>query len=165
MSRRHHPPTHGFSLLEILLVVAILMVLVGIAVPLYFRATERARATEARYELAVLELRANAPDLALNEFRQVVQLRPEDVMAWNGLGLAYARIGALGEARQALEHAKTLEPTNVSTLSNLGLLAAYEQRWNSAREVWQSTLELDPRFAPAAKNLETLNTLMESTPR
>ena len=118
---------------------------------------------DARYQLAILELRANAPDLALNDFQQVVGSRPDHVMAWNGLGLAYARIGKYEQALEALERAKRLDPTNVRTLTNLGIVAAYQQRWDDARTAWRSSLELEPHFAPAEQNLEALDTLTSST--
>lgn len=118
---------------------------------------------DARYQLAILELRADAPDLALNDFQQVVASRPDHVMAWNGLGLAYARIGKHEQALEALERAKRLDPANVRTLTNLGIVAAYQQRWDDARTAWRSSLELEPHFAPAEQNLEALNTLTSST--
>ena len=112
--------------------------------------------TEARYQLGVLELRANAPDLAAKEFRDVVERKPDYALAWNGLALAYARIGAFGEASEAINKAKALNPTSAATETNLGIIAAYQQRWDEARSAWEQALKLDPQFVPAAKNLEAL---------
>ena len=117
---------------------------------------------EARYQLGVLELRANAPDLAVTDFRKVLERSPNHVMAWNGLGLSYTRIGAFGEAMQALEKAQALEPENARTQTNLGIVAATQHHWSDAREAWQRALELDPHFAPAARNLDALNSLTTS---
>ncbi len=111
---------------------------------------------EAHYELGVLELRANAPDLAIQEFRRVVERQPNHVMAWNGLALASARAGAFAEALDAIEHARALNPQSASTETNFGVVAAYQQRGEDARAAWQHALKLDPHFQPAAQNLEAL---------
>ena len=114
---------------------------------------------EARYQLGVLELRANAPDLAIHHFQKLLEHTPTHVMAWNGLALAYARIGEFGEASTALEKARLLQPDNASTQTNAGIVAAYQQRWEEARRAWQRALELDPECSPASHNLEALNAL------
>ncbi len=118
---------------------------------------------DARYQLGVLELRANAPDSALHEFQVIIERSPDHVQAWNGLALAYAHIGAFAEATKALEHAKTLEPDNPETQTNFGVVAAYQQRWNDARTIWKRTVERHPQFAPAVQNLDALNALSTDT--
>ncbi len=119
---------------------------------------------EARYQLGVLELRANAPDLAITAFQKAVKRDPQHVMAWNGLALAYARIGAFQDAAQALEHAKALQPASAPTLTNAGLLAARQQDWGTARVAWQQALQVDPQFEPAIENLKTLEAFTTPSP-
>ena len=114
---------------------------------------------EARYELGVLELRANAPDLAIHEFHYMIERVPDHVLAWNGLALAYARIDEFGKASDALDHALALQPKNANTQTNLGVVWAYQARWGDARHAWERALELEPGFAPAAKNLNALDGL------
>ena len=120
---------------------------------------------QAHYALGVLDLRADQPDLAIHEFRAVVDRRPDHVLAWNGLALAYARIGEHAASDEALEHAKTLDPENPVTRTHEGLLAAYQQRWQQARTAWEHVLALDPSFEPAARNLEALKTLTDGSAR
>ena len=85
-------------------------------------------------------------------------------MAWNGLGLAQALPGRYEEARQSLERARQLAPDDPRTRTNLGVLAAYQQHWDDARTAWQTALEREPQFAPAAQNLHTLDTGKDSAP-
>lgn len=113
--------------------------------------------TEARYQLGVLELRAGADDLAANDFQQVVDQSPKHVMAWNGLGLSRAHTGDFEGAAKALEHAAMLETNNPRTQTNLGLIAAYQQRWEDARTAWKRALAIEPNFNPAVKNLQALD--------
>ena len=117
----------------------------------------------ARYALGVLDLRAEQPDLAIQEFHEVVERQPDHVMAWNGLAVAYARIGEHVASAEALEHAKSLAPEDPVTRTHEGLLAAYEQRWQQARTVWQQVVALHPGFAPAERNLQAMQALQETT--
>ena len=114
---------------------------------------------EARYQLGVVELRANEPDLAITEFRNALEHAPNHVMAWNGLGLAYARIGVFAEAMAALEKAKAIQPDSATTQTNFGVVAAAQEHWHDARDAWQRALEMSPDFAPAAQNLHALDAL------
>jgi tetratricopeptide (TPR) repeat protein len=118
---------------------------------------------EARYELGVLRLRSDAPDLAIYEFNQVLKQRPRDVLALNGLAIAYARIGAFPEALNALKDARMLEPQSAATQTNFGVVAAEQEHWVEAREAWLQALKLNPDFLPAAKNLEALKKLRASS--
>ncbi len=119
--------------------------------------------TQARYDVGVLHLKAEAPELAMSEFKVLLQQDPTHVMAWNGLALAYARTGAFDQAVTALNNAKTLQPTNPFTHTNLGVVAAYQQRWDEAGAAWQQTLEQHPDFLPAEENLLTLRAVAPST--
>ena len=120
---------------------------------------------QARYALGVLDLRSDEPDLAIHEFHAVVDRQPDHVLAWNGLALAYARIGERAASDEALEHAKTLDPENPVTRTHEGLLAAYQQRWQQARTAWEHVVALDPSFEPAARNLEALKTMTDGSAR
>lgn len=117
---------------------------------------------EARYELAVLELRAGVYDLAAHDFQRVVDQSPKHVMAWNGLGLSRAHSEDFEGAIKALERAAMLETNNPHTQTNLGLVAAYQQRWEDARTAWKRALAIDADFSPAVKNLQVLDAAQPS---
>jgi len=119
----------------------------------------------ARYLLGLLALRAGQPDMAISEFRKVVEHDPDHAQAWSGLGLAYARIGDLERASGAIEHARLLDPESAGTLTNVGIVAARQERWDDARAAWQHALATDPQFSPAAQNLKTLDALLTSPGR
>ncbi len=118
---------------------------------------------DARYQLGVLELRANAPDLAVNEFHKILERFPDHVMALNGLGLASARLGKFERASEVLEKARTLNPEDARTQTNLGVVAAHQQQWDAARSAWKRALDINPQFAPAVKNLEVIDQLTTSS--
>lgn len=113
--------------------------------------------TEARYQLGLLEMENHAPDLAITQFQAIVTADLHHVGAWNGLGLAYARIGEMGKAVEALETARKLKPENPATHSNLGLIAAKQEKWDAARSAWKQALDLAPHFEPAQCNLKALD--------
>lgn len=119
----------------------------------------------ARYLLGLLALRAGQPDMAISEFRKVVEHDPDHAQAWSGLGLAYARIGDLERASGAMEHARLLDPESAGTLTNVGIVAARQERWDDARAAWQQALATDPQFSPAVQNLKTLDALLTSPGR
>lgn len=114
---------------------------------------------EARYHLGELDLRDGQPELAIHEFRQALRQDAAHVMAWNGLAVAYIRVGALDEAQRALDRAALLDPRNLHTRTNAGVLAAARRQWNQARQAWQDVLAQQPDFSPAAENLRTLATV------
>ncbi len=65
---------------------------------------------DARYQLGSLYLRAKHPDLAIIELERAVKEDPNHVLAWNGLGLSYSRIGRVEQSAEAFEKAKQLQP-------------------------------------------------------
>jgi len=77
---------------------------------------------DARYQLGVLELRADAPESAFHEFQVILEQAPDRVMAWHGAALASVRIGALNEARRAWQRALALDPTFEPAAKNLEAL-------------------------------------------
>lgn len=118
---------------------------------------------DARYQLGLLELRADAPDLAIHEFRKVLDHAPKHALALNGLALAYLHLGDVAQASSTLQQANTVDPNNASIHTNLGLVAAQQQRWDEARSAWQRALQLNPQYAPAAENLKVLDAMTTSS--
>jgi Flp pilus assembly protein TadD len=104
-----------------------------------------------------LDLRAGQPELAIHEFLQAVRSNPMNIQAWNGLAVAYVRVGSLDDAQRAIEKAEALDPNSPYTRTNRGLLAASQHQWDEARRVWEGVLAQKPDFGPAAENLQQLN--------
>ncbi|MBI2093481.1 MAG: tetratricopeptide repeat protein, partial [Candidatus Omnitrophica bacterium] len=112
---------------------------------------------EARYQLGLLKLRLGEPDLALHEFREVVDRKKDHILAWNGICIANLRIGALEEANLAIQKALQLNPQSAQTQTNVGLVAAAQEKWDEARQAWSQALVLNPGFEPAQTNLKVLD--------
>ncbi len=115
----------------------------------------------AHYHMGELDLRAEQPELAIHEFRQVVETHPEHVLAWNGLAIAYLRIGSIEDAEKALGRAQALDAQNIHTRANTGVLAAARNRGNEARAIWEQILKEKPDFALATENLRRLENTRE----
>ena len=98
--------------------------------------TESGRAREAA---VVLEpyLKVTAPDF--------------DVLT--ALGLAYAALGRVSEARETFMKARTLDPSNGMALVNLGTLELMVGNRDSARAALEQALELDDSIARAQNTL------------
>ncbi|HEX9779821.1 MAG TPA: tetratricopeptide repeat protein [bacterium] len=117
---------------------------------------------DARLALGVAHLKLEAPDLAIHELRRALELNPEATTAWNALALAYAQTGEFDAAREAMAKARAGSPDDAGTLTNAGVVEAYQQRWDDARRAWEAALAARPGFAPARQNLEALDTLLSA---
>jgi tetratricopeptide (TPR) repeat protein len=72
------------------------------------------------------------------------------------LGQALARSGKKDEAEKYLEEAKQLDPTDFRAFHILGYVLRDTGRKEEAKEAWSRVLELNPNFAQAQKNIESL---------
>ena len=66
----------------------------------------------AHNNLGILFLRHEQFTRAVEEFKQVAELSPEDATAYVNLGFTHARLAAFEEAEQAYEKALQLDPQN-----------------------------------------------------
>jgi tetratricopeptide (TPR) repeat protein len=94
-------------------------------------------------------------ETAIDRFRRALMRDKGNASAWNDLGLAYAGIGEIAEAREAFESAERLVPTP-ETIYNLGRLEAESGRYDDASMAYRSALERDSSFAAASLNLSSL---------
>jgi tetratricopeptide (TPR) repeat protein len=79
--------------------------------------------------------------------------RPDYEDAYVNLGAAYAEAGRLGEAREALERAVTIDPDNAGALYNLGVMRYAAGEKESAAESFRRATRADPADARAFYNL------------
>jgi len=78
---------------------------------------------------------------ALAPLRRALELNPLDVLAHNGLGAAYQRMGCEDEARAAFHAALSIDPWFIDAWANLTLAARNFEEVIAAAE---HVLELDP---------------------
>jgi Flp pilus assembly protein TadD/4-amino-4-deoxy-L-arabinose transferase-like glycosyltransferase len=73
--------------------------------------------------LGVVLLRQRKYAQAVAELEEAVRHRPDHLETKNTLAVAYLRVGREDEARRLWEHILSIDPTNASARSNLGVLS------------------------------------------
>jgi tetratricopeptide (TPR) repeat protein len=84
-------------------------------------------------------------DAAIREYQRVVELRPDVPEAYNNLGVAQKRKGALEQAADSFNQALRRRPDYSAALSNRGWVLAAQNQWDDARRDFESALKIDPR--------------------
>ncbi len=102
------------------------------------------------------ELEAGELIEATRDFQQAVALDPRHPEGYFNLGLAYERRGMLALAGAAIRSSLALDPNQPDARNMLGLIDAEQGDYASAREIWTRLARSAPDFAPARKNLATL---------
>jgi tetratricopeptide (TPR) repeat protein len=90
-----------------------------------------------------LEIRGNI-DGAIQQYRQVVELKPESPQAHVNLGVAYKHKGALDEALASYNRALAQRADYVEALSNRGWVLVEQEKWQEARRDFEQALQLKP---------------------
>ena len=80
---------------------------------------------------------------AIAEYRIAVQLDPNSG-PYQGLGLALLKARKMEEAENAFHHAIRLDPNNVESHANLGLLLGFKRNWAGALAEYKTAVGLDP---------------------
>ncbi len=70
--------------------------------------------------LGKLYLRSGSMDKGLNIYKDLNQIKPDNVEIINNIGIIYRRLNQFEDSVASLEKAKNLDETNVTTLYNLG---------------------------------------------
>jgi len=123
----------------------------------FSRASELdAKDTTARLNMATVLLQAGVYDRAVQEFRAVLAVNPDDVAATLGLAAALRGTGgrenaqAYQEARRLLETLLEREPNNAAATFNLAILYAdFLQQPDKAKPLFERFLKLAPENHPA----------------
>jgi tetratricopeptide (TPR) repeat protein len=79
---------------------------------------ERQRARRQLIERSIELAMRNSWEEAADANRRLVEQFEPDVEAWNRLGKAYAELGRMSDAREAYNHALTIEPANAIAQRN-----------------------------------------------
>lgn len=81
---------------------------------------------------------------AIQEYRQALICDPDNILAWNSLGVVLAGLGQYKEARESLEEALNRAPGDHNTLYNLGNLQQSRRDYAEAKNFYLRCLELEP---------------------
>jgi serine/threonine protein kinase/tetratricopeptide (TPR) repeat protein len=99
---------------------------------------------EVQLAIADLSRRTGAYLEALSGFQRTLQLDPENVAAYLGLGSSYDSLGRAGAAEQAFRHAIEISPECWNCYNELGYFFNEHARYGEAAEAWQRVTELTP---------------------
>lgn len=94
-------------------------------------------------------------DDAIQQYRAYLDAYPSDADAWNALGIAEMHT-VLDDALQSFERAVHLRPRDARLWMNLGNALRSKGRVDDARRAFNSALDADPSFAPAAAAIREL---------
>jgi len=103
---------------------------------------------EALYGIGSVYLNQNKNAAAREMFERCVALRanyPDTLPdAWNNLGVLATREGAIDSSIGNFQQALTINPRHLLSLDNLGNAYRLQKRWDEARKVLESALEVAP---------------------
>lgn len=111
---------------------------------------------DALYDQALTDLEKWNLDKAEGSLRQIIEMEPEHALAWNKLGVVFARRKDLRQAEDCFNQAISLDSQLASPHSNLGNIYA-ERGWTDrAKTAYERALALDPGNPTATHNLGVL---------
>ncbi len=108
------------------------------------------------YQEALLHLEYQDLDKAEACLRKLIECEPDHALAYNKLGVVFARRNDLRQAEECFDQAVALDPRLASAHSNLGNIYA-ERNWvDRAKKAYERALALDPGNPTATHNLGVL---------
>ena len=123
----------------------------------------RDRRQAADYWIAVADAHSAAGrnQEAKDAYLRAIDADPDSSAAYNGLGLAYARLKQYQEAVDAYQKALKQDPDSAWTLSNLGLAYIEMKRYREAIDALRQAVKAMPDLSVAQFNLGIAYTKME----
>jgi Flp pilus assembly protein TadD len=92
-------------------------------------------------------------DEAIENFRQAIQIKPDNSEARNNLGIAFADTGRFEEAIGNFRQAIKIKPKNSEALNNLGGVLLHQGRFDEAIEYFRKAIQIKPNNSEALDNL------------
>jgi tetratricopeptide (TPR) repeat protein len=112
---------------------------------------------EAHFNLGLLYLEQNRPDLAKSEFTTYTLRRPNEAAGWLKLGFAQLRGGEALTAERSFSSVLALKTDEAEAYNALGLASVQIGKTRDAAEFFAAALQANPNFASALLNLATVN--------
>jgi len=107
---------------------------------------ERNRQKRLLGEQAVKLAMQNQWQEAVDVNRQMIELAPEEVEAWNRLGKAFSELGRYGDSRDAYNETLRRDPNNMIAQKQLRRLSLLVNESQSAPVAGEERKKLDPRL-------------------
>ena len=120
------------------------------------RGNGAAAPTDAALQKAVQLHKAGHPHEALQLYRKVLAVRPDQVDALNLGGVANLDLGYIGEAVKLLQAAVRLRPSYAEAHNNLGNALQAAGRLDEAAAAYRRAIGINPGYAEAHYNLGIL---------
>jgi Flp pilus assembly protein TadD len=102
---------------------------------------------------------------ACRRLARAIRIRPDFFEAHMAIGVAWQRRGDPDKAEQAFANAHELSPQDPSALFSLGVLAAEQGKMQTAVEMFEKTLSIDPAHKPASDALELIAAKSSGSPK
>ena len=93
---------------------------------------------------------------AVEQYRLAIAARPDNIEAYNRLGIVLDRLGKFKEADQALLRATQIAPKQAYLHNNLAFSYIMQGRWADAQACLTKALEIDSQFIRARVNMGTV---------
>jgi serine/threonine protein kinase/tetratricopeptide (TPR) repeat protein len=102
------------------------------------------RLPEVQLAIGNVNRRTGAYPAALSAFQSVLELDPQNLDAYQGLGRTYDALGRTVEAEQAFRHTIEIRPACWSCYNVLGVFLNKHARYSEAADAWRKVTELTP---------------------
>jgi tetratricopeptide (TPR) repeat protein len=106
-----------------------------------------------RFQLGLQMLDAGKYEKAVDAFREVVRLEPDDASAWDDLGLAYGGLRQYDQAIHAYQEVIRLQPEDDDAWYNLGNTYSDLRQYDQAVRAYKEAIRLKPDNTAAWINL------------
>ena len=105
------------------------------------------------FELGNTAMQNNQYDVAVEEFKEALKIKPEFAEASNNMGLALFYLSRFDEAIKEYENALRIEPEFALAHANLGLAMLNKDMTDEAISVLSRAVSLNPELAEVYYNL------------
>lgn len=102
---------------------------------------------------------------AVRHFGSLLALRPDDVAAWNGMGISLDKLGQWQKAMRAFETAVSIDADSPEANYNLGSLLARRGRLEDVVPYYERVRELVPDDVPLKADLARIYLQLKQTDR
>lgn len=101
--------------------------------------------------------------LAVASWKKALEIIPEDAEVHNFMGLAYHRLNDLASAENEFSMAVKYDTSYYQAMNNLGMMQFYRGKYFTAKENFESALQINPNYNPARLNLDNTNKILRGT--
>ena len=108
----------------------------------------------------LIALKNNKTDVALDCFNEVLELEPENKIAWTNKGIVLRKMGKLGESLECYNKALEIDPDFSNALMNKARTLKLQKKFDLALFTYEEILELYPDHAEALEESESVRSLL-----